>query len=67
VAELEAKEVSHESMDSFRTDLPTEATRERRKKRHSGSKGWRKRCVNHRSGKKFLKQKCMRKSEGKCK
>jgi hypothetical protein len=41
-------------MDSVRTDLPTEAARERRKKRHSGSKGWRKRCVNHRSGKKIL-------------
>jgi hypothetical protein len=52
VAELEAKEVSHGSMDSHRIDLPTEAARERRKKRHSGSRGWRKRCVNHRSRKK---------------
>ena len=52
VAELEAKEVSHGSMDSLRTDHPTEATRERMKKRHSGSRGWRKRCVKHRSGKK---------------
>ena len=52
VTELEAKEVYRGSMDSLRTDLPTEAIRERRKKRHSGSKGWRKRCVKHRSGKK---------------
>jgi hypothetical protein len=52
VAELEAKEVSRGSMDSLKTDLPTEAARERRKKRHSGSRGWRKRCVKHRSGKK---------------
>ena len=52
VAELEAKEVSRGSMDSLRTDLPTEAARERRKKRHSGFRGWRKRCVKHRSGKK---------------
>ena len=29
MAELEAKEVSHGSMDSLRTDLPTEATREK--------------------------------------
>ena len=54
VAELEAKEVSRGSMDSLRTDLPTEAARERRKKRHSGSRGWRKRCVKHRSEKKNL-------------
>ena len=52
VAELEAKEVSHGSMDSLRTDLLTEVARERRKKRHSGSRDWRKRCVKHRSGKK---------------
>ena len=31
VAELEAKEVSRRSMDSLRTDLPTEAARERRR------------------------------------
>jgi hypothetical protein len=43
VAELEAKEVSHGSMDSLRIDLPTEATKERRKKRHNDSRGWRKR------------------------
>ena len=55
VAELEAKEVSRGSMDSLKIDLPTEATRERRKKRHSDSRGWTKRCVKHRSGKKTLK------------
>jgi hypothetical protein len=54
VAKLEAKEVSRGSMDSLMTDLPTEAARKRREKRHSGSKGWRKRCVKHRSGKKNL-------------
>jgi hypothetical protein len=54
-------------MDFLRTDLPTEAARERRKKRHSGSRGWRKRCINHRSRKKSLKRECRRKSEGKCK
>ena len=52
VAELEAKEVSRESMDSLKIDLPTEAVRERRKKRHNGSRGWRTRCMKHRSGKK---------------
>jgi hypothetical protein len=41
-------------MDSLRIDLSTEAARERRKKRHNGSRGWSKRCVNHRSGKKIL-------------
>ena len=35
VAELEAKKVSRGSMDSLRIDLPTEAARERRKKRHA--------------------------------
>ena len=67
VAELEAKEVSRGSMDSLRTDLPTEAARERRKKRHNGSRGWRKRCMKHRSEKKTLKRECRMKSEGKCK
>jgi hypothetical protein len=67
VAELEAKEVSRGSMDSLRTDLSAEAARERRKKRHNGSRGWSKRCMNHRSGKKSLKRECRRKSEGKCK
>ena len=67
VAELEAKEVSRGSMDSLRTDLLTEVARERRKKRQSGSRDWRKRCVKHRSGKKTLKRECRRKSEGKCK
>ena len=67
VAELEAKEVSRGSMDSLRIDLRTEAARERRKKRHSGSRGWRKRCVKHRSGEKTLKRECRKKSEGKWK
>ena len=67
VAELEAKEVSCGSLDSLRTDLPIEAAREKRKKRHNGSIGWRKRCVKHMSGKKTLKRECRRKSEGKCK
>ena len=63
VAELEAKEVSRGSMYSLRTDLPTEVAREIRKKRHSGSRGWRKRCVKHRSEKKNLEARMQDSSE----